>query len=251
MKSIVFSLLFGLGIISFSQNILRVKATSLDYSTEAILRLHPSATADFDSQLDARFMDAGQPLCLFSLSEDSKKLTINSVNDEMYNIIPLVIDHSGNADSLHLDFTGSNTFDENTEVYLEDHFTGEVFDLKADRSIIIDTNASKERLQIVMYKSALITSLEFYTENTTEIDQEDKEEVVFKGMGDHCEINVNMDFSTAEITIVNMMGDIQTTFITIESEINIANDILNDGVSLVYVKIAEADHSYSFKHYKE
>lgn len=134
------------------------KGTTIEY---AAIRLHEEATDDFDRKWDAvQFGASG--LYISSLSKDNQKLAINSISSiGCDNTVPLQIDGAVTG-SYTFDFTGIETFDASTTLYLVDKVLNKQVAISATPQYaftVSDVASLKNRFEILVDRPSVETAL--------------------------------------------------------------------------------------------
>ena len=247
MRIYVFTLsLISSSFFSFSANVLRVVLSDEDSNCESIIRLHPNATSNYDSQLDAYYLSAGEDLEICSLSSDNKELVINSFNESEYNVIPLITSDLSNKDELSLNFVGIDSFEEDVEVLLQDTENGEIVDLKSidtysfSPSEIVDNK--KSRFQLIMHKTSVITALSNFKPKAEvqAIDDNEQVEFKYKDYGAYISFTINKKCKQIRCEAIDINGNLIAQQLTTEKMFEIESSAT--GFIIINLFIDEERH---------
>lgn len=125
-------------------NLLRINAVAANSAfDEAVVNFREDATTAFDNQVDARKLQGGSDAPqLSTLGTDNTHLTINSMpfSTQEY-IIPMAFSWNTNG-NVALNFSGMESFDATTPIYLEDLKAGTLTDIRLNPTYSFTNNIS-------------------------------------------------------------------------------------------------------------
>ena len=113
--------------------LLRIHSSANSFSDEAIIRFSDGATAAFDGQFDVtKFYGNADAPQLFSMSSDSKELSINSLEvgaGKRFVDLGFKLEATGMCTFI---FSGIESFNPDMQIHLTDRVTGQTIDLRAN-----------------------------------------------------------------------------------------------------------------------
>ncbi|MGA2822238.1 MAG: C1 family peptidase [Bacteroidales bacterium] len=122
-------------------NLLRIKVDANSCSDEAIVRFEEGSTVNFDPNFDAfKMMGLTNAPQLYTMSQDEKQLSINSLPVTISSAeVKLEFSLGVNADAVFT-ITGTESFNPNTRIFLDDLLKGTTTNLKQQNSYTFQHN---------------------------------------------------------------------------------------------------------------
>lgn len=138
---------------SFPGSILRLIASDGSASNEAVIAFTPDATSLFDTQLDGYFMNGfDQKLSLYTVHE-GKEYTVNmlpSVEEQHAILLNFECNQPGECS---ITFSGMETFESETPVFLEDKLLNQVSDMRVKSVYTFYNNPENDPARFVVHFS--------------------------------------------------------------------------------------------------